>query len=219
MPKEAPARYDEWLDFFFGRFERDARDPWDMDWTFNARSSEMADLFTWTMEHCGADLMRYSDAQVSTGLQALLLMNFGNVGHVLTGAGPSEEQRIAILRSLRALYRDCLAKRSPPVLGHLNETQHNPLEYVTYMLWDVAPYGTMALKTAERTDVLLDVFWDVLHSSNQACVESVLHGLGHLGGAGRERAAGMIARWIGERPKIRPELLRYAEAAQTGCIL
>jgi hypothetical protein len=219
MPSETPARYEEWLEFFFGRFERDSSDPWAMNWWFDASPPDMAELFIRTLQHSGANLARYSDAQVSTGLQALLFSNFSDVAYVLTNSSLSEQQRLDMLRSFRPLYRDCLAQRAPPVLGHLSETRDSPLEFVTYMLWDVAPFDVMALKSKERTDVLLDVFWDVLHLPNEACAESVLHGLGHLGEPARPRAREMIARWIDERPKVRPELLRYAAAAQTGCIL
>lgn len=219
MPSDVPARYDEWLDFFFGRFEQGSSDPWAMNWDFTGNAPEMADLFVATLERSGTDLDRYCDAQVSTGLQALLFVNFGSVGHVLTGGGLSEDQRLAILRSFRPLYLNCLARRSPPVLGHLRETRDSPLEFVTYMLWDSNPYEFMALKTKERTDVLFNVFWDVLHSKNEACIESVLHGLGHTGAATRRRAADMIGRWVAERPNVRQDLLRYAEAARTGCIL
>ena len=150
MPSETPARYEEWLEFFFGRFEQDSSDPWAMNWEFDAKAPEIADLFVATLERSGTDLHRYSDAQVSIGLQALLFMSFGSVGHVLTGAGPTEEQRLAVLRSFRPLYLDCLAHRSPPVLGHLSETQNNPLEFLTYMLWDGNPYDFMEMCIRDR---------------------------------------------------------------------
>lgn len=225
MTADAPPRYDEWLDFIFGRFERDSDNPWHMDWEFEASPADLADLFIYTMENCGRDLAQFSDGQVAIGLDALLFNNHGEVPHRLTGGGPSEQQRIAILRSITHLYGDCLNKRCPPVLGHLSETRGNPLEYVTYMLWDVCPYDVMAKKNAERFHTLLEVFSVALNLPNEACVESALHGLGHLGGVmlsgGRFRsgAKSLIQDWLDGLPQVRPELIEYAKAAQSGCIL
>lgn len=216
---QQPPRYTEWLDFFFGRFERDSDDPWQMHWEFPGAPAEIADLFICTFMNSGAHLAPYSDGQVSTGLQALLFTNFGDVPHVLTAEGVSEGQRLAILRSFGPLYRDLLAKRAPAVLGHKSESVGNPLEFVTYMLWDVTPFDYWAAKTEERMAALMDVFHDTLRLPNESCVESVLHGLGHLGGTWRSHAQSMIQDWLDEGPCVRADLIAYAKAAQTGCIL
>ena len=215
----APPRYHEWLDFIFGRFERDAIDPWAMDWEFEASPSELADLFIYTMENCGRDLAQFSDGQVATGLNALFFNTLSNISHKITGAGLSEEQRIQILTSLKNLYSDCFARRSPAVLGHCSETNANPLCFVTYMLWDVNPYDNMALKSDDRLAALLGVFRSALRLPNEACIESALHGLGHLGGKGRKKAISLIDEWLDELPQVRPALLDYARAARTGMIL
>ena len=86
-----------------------------MDWQFEASPSETADLFIYTLNNSGRDLEDYTDGQIAVGLNGLLVSNYGDVPHVLTGAGSSETQRIAILYSFKALYRDCFARRSPPV--------------------------------------------------------------------------------------------------------
>ena len=67
--KVAPPRYEEWLDYFFGRFERDCDVPGDMDWEFRRSATEIsateiADLFIYTMEHCGSDLIKFGDYPV-----------------------------------------------------------------------------------------------------------------------------------------------------------
>jgi hypothetical protein len=190
-----------------------------LDWEFAGSPSEIADLFIYTFENCGRDLARFSDGQIAAGLNGLLFSNYGSVPHILTGAGPSEAQRVAVLRSFKALYRDCLAKRSPPVLGHVNESHNNPLEFVTYMLWDVTPFDSMAMKSEERMLALLDALNFALRLPNEACIESALHGLGHLGGKARQRAQALIGDWLDEMPEVRPALIDYARAARTGMIL
>ena len=213
-----PPRYAEWLAFFFGRADRDAPDKWAMDWHFEAPPADVADLFVHTMDNSGRDLHHFSDGQIAVGLESLLFSDHSNIPHIVTGDGVSEPQRVAVLRSLKHLYAGCLTQRSPKVLGHLSEHTENRLWYVTYMLWDVTIYDAVALKTSERTDALFEVFDTGLRSPNIACVESVLHGLGHVGNKAGTRAQVMIDQWLATAPKVRPELLTYARAARTGMI-
>lgn len=220
-----PPRYDEWLHIVFGRIE-DGGDPFALDWIFAATPTEIADLFVTTMEHSGSDLDRYSDYQVAVGLDALLFTNLTGIPHTMIGDEVDEARKVTVLDSLWPLYRDCLDKRSPPGLGHLNETGHDRLAYVTYMLWDVSPFDVMAKKTAARWDALMNVLSKALRLTNPACVESALHGLGHLAssrrgfgaGTGPEQARAVISGWLAEKPAVRPELLAYAASARDGCI-
>ena len=212
----APPRYQEWLDFIFGRFERDAIDPWAMDWEFEASPSELADLFIYTMENCGRDLAKFSDAQVATGLNALLFGTLSNIPHNLMDDSVSEAQKLAILRSFQPLYADLLARRSPPVLGHCNESNGNPLEYITYMLWDVTALTEMRKRSPEQSEALYAVLKNALSLPNEACIESALHGLGHVPS---KEAKSIIDDWLDELPQVRPALLGYARAARTGMIL
>jgi hypothetical protein len=218
MAGNAPARYEEWLEFVFGRTGDDT-DPFEMDWDFDAPPDVLADLFVWTMENSGRDLERFSDHQVSLGLQGLLFSDFSGIPHELIGPGVPEDKKIAVIRSLGPLYRDCLCVRSADVLGHLNETAQSPLEYVTYMLWDVTVLDTMARKEKARLDVLLDVLSATIRLPNGACVESALHGLGHMGRDARPKASSVIDRWLEESPPVRPDLLAYAKRAREGRIL
>jgi len=212
----APARYDEWLSYIFGRTTEDS-DPFGMDWIFKAAPSEVAELMTSTFVHSGRDLTAYSDRQVSIGLQALLFCNFSDLAHVVSGAG-NAPHRVEVVKSLFPLYRDCLAKRCPPVLGHRSESAGNPLEFLTYMLWDVSPFDVMAHRNKGGTDALIDVLAATLRLPNDACVESALHGLGHFPTQLRPRSERAIDAWLAERPAVRSELLDYARAARMGRI-
>ncbi len=212
-----PPRYGEWLAYIFGRTTEES-DPFQMDWIFRAAAGDIADLVQHTFENSGRDLTEYSDRQVSIGLQALLFCNFADFAHTVAGADVSEAQKIAVLRSMEPLYRDCLAVRSPAVLGHRSETDGNPLEFLTYMLWDVSPFDVMAASTAGMSDALVQTLDATLRLPNPACVESALHGLGHLPKAFRQRGTAVIDGWLAEKPDLRPELLNYARAARTGCI-
>ncbi len=213
----AHARYDEWLTYIFGRAAEDD-DPFSMDWSFAATPVEVADLMRSTFLHSGRDLMAYSDRQVSLGLQALLFGNYAGFAHAVAGADVNDALKSEVVKSLLPLYKDCLAKRCPPVLGHRNESAGNPLEFVTYMFWDVSPFDVMAFRTPSCTEALVEVLTAALRLPNDACVESALHGLGHFPRQLRHRAETAIDDWLSETPAVRSELLSYARAARSGCI-
>jgi hypothetical protein len=65
---------------------------------------------------------------------------------------------------------------------------------------------------------VLEVLGYALTLRNAACVESALHGLGHLQGYRRGDVTPMIEDFIRRNPDLRPELLKYAEHAAAGCI-
>lgn len=214
---DAPERYDEWLAYIFGRTTEDS-DPFGMEWTFKAAPSDVAELMRHTFEHSGRDLADYSDRQVSIGLQALLFSHFSNFVHEISESTVSDPLKVEVINSLLPLYRDCLATRAPAVLGHKSESVGNPLEFLTYMLWDVSPLDVMAHRTKGGTDALIDVLAAALRLPNEACVESALHGLGHFPQRLSHRADTVIDQWLSEKPDGRSELLDYARAARTGCI-
>ena len=54
-----------------------------------------------------------------------------------------------------------------------------------------------------------------LNLSNVSCVESALHGLGHLHMVHPE-AAGIVRHFLNTTQRTDPNLLRYAEAAEQG---
>lgn len=213
-----PPRYSEWLDFAFGRMGRDSDDEWSMDWTFDASARDLADLYRYGMDHCGSAFEAYTDRQLAVGLNALLFCVYSNIAEEVMGRHADEQRAVAAIRSLARLYSDGLTARSPHVLGHLSERSENPLWYVTYMLWDVSPIDQYALKTDARIDALFATFEAGLASSNIACVESALHGLGHASDKIRPRAQRAITAWIDSGPNVRPELIAYAKRAHGGRI-
>lgn len=107
------------------------------------------------------------------------------------------------------------------MLGHLDEPGAGPLNQICYMLWDTTPLGYWEGSSEKETfyPVVLAVLGYALRSRNIACVESALHGLGHLRLHRERDVTPMIDEFIRSSPKLRPELRRYAENAAAGCIL
>ena len=213
-----PPRYDEWIDFYFFR---DVTDPWQMEWEFEADADTKAVLFAETLTRCGTDLKNCTDDQLATGLKAIWLGDLSNTPHDICKSSDSSKR--SAIQSFKTLYSDLLTPRSPPVLGHLNESDGSPLEYITYMAWDVSPMTCLTglkVKSGNQS-FLVETMAHVLASApaNPAVLESILHGLGHLAGEHpkhQQQIAGAIDQFLTSRPIVRQELKLYAHAANEG---
>ncbi|MCC6536024.1 MAG: hypothetical protein IT162_00635 [Bryobacterales bacterium] len=209
-----PERYDEWLQYLFCRNAEQAR--------FQAKPHEVVALATQMFLRAGTDLRGFSDDQICEGLQ-FLLYNTGSdlVFDLMSDAVPLPA-RLALIAAIPVLYRDCLAPRVAPALGHCNE-MGGGLNTLCYMLWDVTPLGYWANRAhrEEFNAALLKALSVVLLLRNDACVESALHGLGHLAAdAGLHRVRAIVVEFLARRAHgdLRPELRRYAEHAAYGCV-
>lgn len=219
-----PYLYAEWRAFYFGRCA-DGADPHSLDWDFPALGIELARCFVHCMRNARAELSGCSDADLAFGLRALLMGDLGATADNMTCVSVRGELRLSMIDAIGALYRDVLGPRARPVLGHLGEGDGRPLDYVVYMLWDDSPAGKLIGVEREpgRGSALVEVLSQALSAEpgNPACIESILHGLGHMAAAHpahRARIVAAIERFLATRPMPRPELKTYAEAAMKGLI-
>lgn len=216
-------RYQDWLDFHFGRIDEES-DPWKLDWDFHDPDRIGISLFTRMLVESGRDLSVYSDRQLAIGLEGILFMSYGLLADSLMTRAPSTAAKLDACLAFKALYADCLAIRSPPVLGHLGETRGNPLERITYMLWDASPLIYFARATSETRGAFLSVLESALYLENPACIESALHGLGHVRSAGLGAAPlnaeldAIIDRLLLTRRDLPAALREYAIRARNGAI-
>lgn len=218
-----PPYYRDWLAELFGQPVSGTY------WTFDFAAAgiprrtdaDVVELITWTLLNCGRDLAACDDWQVADGLQQIFNPAFGGLERAVRyGDVPFAKKRDCIL-AIRQLYADCFAPRCPPVLGHLSEPSASPLSGVCYMFWDVSAlaYWERSLDREQGLDAVLEVLDFALRSPNEACVESALHGLGHLKSARPDEVESIIDRGLAERGELRPELRAYAARARTGMIL
>ncbi len=220
---EPPPRYPEWIDFCFGRLQRlgGAADPSDaavVAGVFQASDAEIVDLFEVTMRRSGADLAAYPDHVLGGGLAIILDSSLSEISQAIRRAPVAKERKVNAIGAMKALYDDVLTPRAQPRLGHLGETGHDRLSSICYMLWDVT--GLVYWEERDEGDAVpqavLDVLEHALGSSNDAVIESALHGIGHL--ASPLRRAEIIGQMLERRPTLRPELRKYAEACSLGCM-
>ena len=214
--------YQDWLRHVFDHevtkdqwfFEVDAPE-------FRAEPIQIVELMTKTMQRSGTDLAGYSDDQVGQGLNYVFSNSCSNLSFAVFDGSVGLNQKLEVLRSIAALYKDCFEPRCRPALGHLSEPDASrPLNYICYMFWDVTPLAYWDGKANEEKayEVVLDVLAEALNSSNIACVESAVHGLGHVHS---RKLGSRVKRILGAfEPKLPDNrLLPYVQAAATGCVL
>lgn len=217
----APSRYSEWLTHVF---DHEVTDPqWFFDIyapDFSASDREITELFTHTMQNCGQDLRRFSDAQVDQGLNYIFSNSCSNFVFSILDGDFAFELKLEAIRSIETLYTDCFASRCTPVLSHHNELVCSPLNHMCYMLWDVTPlnYWEGRTRKAEAYAAVVDVLEATLRSNNIACLEGALHGLGHTYSHVPERIGPLVERFVSENSRLPPELLSYARNAAVGYV-
>ncbi len=128
--------------------------------------------------------------------------------------------RVACVRAIPTLYRDLLAPRCAPRLGHLGE-QEGRLEMIAYMFWDIAAFGGVEGTRNGNLleDAVLETLDDILHIDHAACQEGAIHGLGHRFPRHPERVPAILRTFLRRGPIADDRLVPYAESAMSGCIL
>ncbi|STQ89274.1 hypothetical protein [Iodobacter fluviatilis] len=218
--KEPPARYQEWINYIFSF---SASSFWSLDAeseisTFDATDTELVDLTTYMLENCGREFASYSNEKINSALDFVFNNSYSDIAFNLISDSVPLESRMRLIKSIYCLYCDCFDARCAEVLGHLSETTDNPLNQVCYMLWDVTPIAYLGdRKNKEQLyDAMIDVLEECLSLANPACVESALHGLGHLYGVSKDRIESLIASKLKSKVFIPPSLESYAELAMKG---
>jgi hypothetical protein len=213
--------YQAFLHHVFDHPEGDEAWFWNIDAPdFDASPATLARLAAMVFRRSGSDLCGFSDRQVNDGLMYLLDSACSDIVFVIRDGDFPLDLKLDLIRSMRRLYADCFAKRCPEVLCHLSERSDSALSYICYMLWDVTPFfywpGAGQDEVHAEIVKLLD---EVLYLDNQACVESALHGLGHVHSHASEAVEDAIDRFLATRADVPPKLQAYAKAARTGGVL
>lgn len=214
--------YDVWLRYIFDREASEESEAWYWgDLEHPELSPTRAALYTNRLfSECAEALSGFSDAQVARGLEYMVNPSISDHGHFLHDGSIPQINRIDAIAAMAILFRDLFAVRCRAVLSHLDEAGANLLNGVCYMWWDVIPlYGEAGGHRPNPLDeACLAVMRDTLQLPNPACQESALHGLGHWARAYPEFTVATINAYLAANPKLRSELVRYAETARAGCV-
>lgn len=181
---------------------------------------QVVDFMTLLFGNPRSYLRKYSDAQLNQGLWLLADPSCSNHMFALLKESVSWEARRQCLRSFYTLFANLFAIRCPSYLLHLaaHKTEPpSPLNLICYMWWDLVPlHGVHKAIDQECMAVIRKI---LLTISNEACIESALHGLGHWHVYCPDEVEQIIEEFLCTQPNISPELFAYAQEAQKGCVL
>lgn len=209
-------RFDAWVHFVFEREHTVYGPDSDEDPEHHTDAIETADRVSHLFERCADVLAPFSNVQIGVGLRYLVTYE-SNVPESFRSDDLPIAAKLRFIESLRPLYFECLAPRCASDLSHLNENSGNRLNEICYMLWDVTPL-TYWNDNKQCTAALIAVLGDVaVLSDNPACVESAIHGLGHLFDKMPSAVCDAIDRYLATPPSD-ARLGRYARQARTGMI-
>ncbi|HEY1385148.1 MAG TPA: hypothetical protein VGF43_16115 [Dongiaceae bacterium] len=215
--------YDDWINYVFDHAVPFYEQAWywnaDEDW-WQPRPEQAIDYLTRLFENPEPLTDQFADSQIAQGLHYLIDNAAGAHCRFLSDGSVRVEARIACIASMQTLFARIFQPRCEPVLSHLDEPGANALNRICYMWWDVAPLGATSKPSRPDPvhDACLSVMRETLKLPNPACQENALHGLGHWAHAYGEFTAAAIDGYLARNPKLRPELVRYAQAARSGCI-
>lgn len=214
-------RYSEWITHVFDHPV--SRREWDDEGeepTFVASDEEIAELISETFTRSGNDLVRFSDEQVARGIRYLIDPGASDHSIRLMNGDAPLPRKIEGIRSIHALFRDCLVPRCAESLGHLDEPGGTDLNPICYMFWDICPipYLVDNHKIVALEDSLFWVFENTLTLKHRACIEAALHGLGHHALYSPNRVERIIDQFL-KHAHPDDALRRYAENARTGYVL
>ncbi len=187
------------------------------------------------------DLAAYSNAQVGIGLIFIFDSAVSNLAYNFKGANVPIKRREQALHNLFNLFSDIFNERCEAISSAFSNEHSTKIQYICYMFWDVCALSTWMDFTGINTkDIVAEVqrryanienetgiYYKAIASvmqrclglSNPACVESGLHGLGHLATFLPEIAVPIIDRFLAAQKDKHSPLANYAQLARTGMIL
>ena len=217
MKKE---NYKQLVQFLFERNESDG----DWRWKDNLVEPEVnpEELIAYVKEmyeQYDSELAGFSDWQLALGLEYIYYNTYSDISFALRDGPSPIDSRVSTILSLKKLFQKCLNPRCVNALGHKSEGRSR-LNHFCYMLWDETPltYCEDLPEKKEIYSACAEVMEYSLYLSNAACVESGLHGLGHLTMEYSESSK-IIERYLKTKPKISWQLLEYANKAVAGNVL
>ena len=221
LPADIP--FEAWLDYLFGEPVGPSGFRESDDWWDERADPDLAVAYlTRLFEAPEVLLASYPHDQIDRGLW-FLASESGHLQPLLASPAPWEARRRG-LRAIGDLFERLLAPACTNHLGHLDRGPEppDPLNSICYMWWDLFPtWGGHGGEETQRAvdDVLLDVMARTLRLESEPCREGGLHGLGHWHAAYPDRTATIIDEWLTAKPRISPELRKYALSARGGCVL
>jgi hypothetical protein len=186
------------------------------------------------------DLKPYSDAQIGLGFCFIFDNGCSDITHDFKAADVPFDRKIKAIHNLFALFRDVLNSRCAAIESAFSQATLSKLNYICYMFWDITPlssaYGLSFTRPQKKHQnakeiyenskldnrfyytAIAEVMKNCLDLSNPACVESGIHGLGHLAFSHADIAVPILDNYISKGKNRSESLVNYAKSARTGMI-
>ncbi|MBP7759828.1 MAG: hypothetical protein KA178_11275 [Alphaproteobacteria bacterium] len=213
--------YDRWIVSLFNHDEKDG------DWRYDddQRPIEipeklLPDYIVKLNNDLPMMIKRYSDWQLGMGFYYIYSPNCSDLGFSIRDGTAPIQKRLDAIKSMKNMYSDCFEIRCHPVLGHLSE-ESSELDSFCFMLWDTTALSFCTEDHPYRNEIysaVAGVMEYALTLKNLSCIESALHGLGHLTDFWPQ-AEKIIEDFIRRSGNIDPRILSYAEKAKNGDVL
>ncbi|MCE0558789.1 hypothetical protein [Motilimonas sp. E26] len=212
-------KYQKFLKFLFDREE--SQEDWRFDYELEEprlTESEVILFVRRMLENYESDIAQYSDWQLGKGVDYIFNNSCSDISFVIRDGKIPVEEKVSVILALKVFFKKCLNERCVPSLGHLSE-EGNELNHFCYMVWDTTPltYCEQSSSKDEIYRAVAEVMEYSLTLSNVACIESGLHGLGHLHGY-FENASKIVRNYIKKSSVTDSRLIKYAKNAEIGYV-
>jgi hypothetical protein len=214
--------YEEWLVWLFDR-DTSVQFWWyEVDFNWDESSN-----YPWILEHLTRLFTEssalqgiYSRAQIDQGFALLIGCTHCNAIFSLLDTDITWEKRRTCLEGIKVLYRDLFASVYGNDLGSSSSGGDAPT-FSCFMLWDVSPFYPKMdhPNCGDIVETVFSIFEETLSLESEACLESVLHGLGHWAIYLPDRVKTIVQSFLDNRKDISVELREYAESAKVGMVL
>jgi hypothetical protein len=212
--------YQKGLKFLFDREETKGDWRWDIETDpFELKDQDAVEFFIRLTQDLSELLGKYSLWQIRLGLEYLFYNSISDFVFFIQDGSASIERRIDAIHAIKEIYIQVFEPMCEPILGNLSE-KGNELNGFCYMLWDASPLSCCEGNPNKHLlyKALADVMNGAIYSNNIACIESGLHGLGHMVFYYSE-CKEIIQAFIISGKCSDKRILDYAELAKTGYIL
>nr|WP_315495576.1 hypothetical protein [uncultured Rhodoferax sp.] len=211
--------YEEWLEFIFDRPELPYGEHISLDGvSFDPSPEATVHLISQTCARAGTDLIAYSDAQVCAGLDLIFNPSLSDLSFALKEESVDVKARHDAIKTIETLYQECFSARCSENISNGAQEQFGGLNPICYMLWDVSPltYWEDSKDRQSHYRAVVDLLENCLQIGQVACVESALHGLGHIQPYATEIVQRVIDKWARKRTREFIILESYAAQARQG---
>ena len=168
-----------------------------------------------------ADLQPFSNDQIGLGLNYIFSNACGNMAEDFKDFDIAFERKLKSIFNIYNLFEQLFEQRADNILSVNSKLPLSKLNYVCYMFWDITPLyfaGKIPKDNAAKYyKAIANVMERCLYLQNLACIESGLHGLGHLALQHPLIVEPIIETFL-QTQNLNPALIEYAQNAKTGMI-